>query len=275
MANSDKNIVITPNISSTTDYAKIVFSGADASTSAQNITVRAYPTNNGTLSFEGSNGQLLSIANTMSGTIFSANDISGIPSIEVLDTGLVKLAQYSGQVAINTSTAQSGSALTVNGGIYVGGAMTATSIQTQTGAGTIYGAWTLASGATFQATYADLAERYSSDVSYDPGTVVVFRGIAEVTISLHANDRTVAGVVSTNPAYLLNVDIEGVDVALQGRVPCKVIGPIQKGDMMVTSDMPGVAMANNDPKMGTVIGKALEDYASTEVGTIEVAVGRL
>ena len=86
MANSDKNIVITPNISSTTDYAKIVFSGADSSTSAQNITLRAYPTNGGTLSFEGSAGQLMSIANTMSGTIFSANDVSGIPSIEVLDT---------------------------------------------------------------------------------------------------------------------------------------------------------------------------------------------
>ena len=108
MANTDKNIVITPNIGSTTDYSKIVFSGADASTAAQNLTLRVYPTNGGTLSFEGSSGQLLSIANTMTGTIFSANDISGIPSIEVLDTGLVKLAQYNGSVAINTSTAASG-----------------------------------------------------------------------------------------------------------------------------------------------------------------------
>jgi len=115
MANTDKNIVITPNIGSTTDYAKIVFSGADASTAAQNLTLRVYPTNGGTLSFEGSSGQLLSIANTMTGTIFSANDISGIPSIEVLDTGLVKLAQYNGSVAINTSTAASGYALTIGG----------------------------------------------------------------------------------------------------------------------------------------------------------------
>ena len=115
MANTDKNIVITPNIGSTTDYSKIVFSGADASTAAQNLTLRVYPTNGGTLSFEGSSGQLLSIANTMTGTIFSANDISGIPSIEVLDTGLVKLAQYNGSVAINTSTAASGYALTIGG----------------------------------------------------------------------------------------------------------------------------------------------------------------
>ena len=123
MANSEKNIVITPNIGSTTDYSKIVFSGADASTAAQNITLRVYPTSGGTLSFEGSSGQLLSIANTMTGTIFSANDISGIPSIEVLDSGLVKLAQYNGSVAINTSTAASGYGLTIGGNYKIAGAV--------------------------------------------------------------------------------------------------------------------------------------------------------
>ena len=124
MANTDKNIVITPNIGSSTDYAKIVFSGADASTTPQNITLRAYPNNGGTLSFEGSAGQLLSIANTMTGTIFSANDISGIPSIEVLDTGLIKLAQYNGQVAISTSTAAGTYALTIGGTNKIAGGVT-------------------------------------------------------------------------------------------------------------------------------------------------------
>ena len=57
----------------------------------------------GTLSFEGTVGQLFSITNSMTGTIFSVNDISGIPSIEVLDTGVVKLAQYSGFVAYGVS----------------------------------------------------------------------------------------------------------------------------------------------------------------------------
>lgn len=104
MALSDKNIVITPNISSSTDDPKIVFTGANTS-SAYAITLRAYPTNAGTLSFEGGAGQLFSISNTMSGTIYSVNDVSGIPSIEVLDTGLVKIAQYSGNVAIGQSTA--------------------------------------------------------------------------------------------------------------------------------------------------------------------------
>lgn len=103
MAHSDKNILITPARSNTTTDPNIVFSGADASTAAQNITLKVYPTNNGTLSFEGSAGQLFSITNSMSGTIFSVNDVSGVPSIEVLDTGSVKLAEYGGFVSYGVS----------------------------------------------------------------------------------------------------------------------------------------------------------------------------
>lgn len=116
MALTDKNIVITPNVGQT-DNPKIVFSGADATTSAQDITLRVYATNNGTLSFEGSAGQLFSIANTLTGTIFSVNDISGIPSIEVLDTGLIKLAQYSGNVLIGTGIDDGVNKLQINGSI--------------------------------------------------------------------------------------------------------------------------------------------------------------
>ena len=115
MALSDKNLVITPNIGSSSDDPKIVFSGADASTSAQNITLKTYPTNSGTLSFEGSAGQLFSITNSLSGTIFSVNDVSGIPSIEVLDTGLIKLAQYSGNILLGTATDNGVDKLQVNG----------------------------------------------------------------------------------------------------------------------------------------------------------------
>ena len=141
---------------------------------------------------------------------------------------------------------------------------------------TVEGSWTLGAGASFQATYADLAEKYSGDNQYEPGTVLVFGGDREVTISSIAGDRKVAGVVSTNPAYNMNVEcINGVDVALQGRVPCKVVGFIRKGDMMTTSHIPGVATSNDNPPTGSIIGKALENYDSTEVGIIEVAVGRL
>ena len=131
------------------------------------------------------------------------------------------------------------------------------------------------SGTATVAQYADLAERYTSDAEYEPGTVLVFGGDKEVTQSTQPSDRRVAGVVSTNPAHLMNSVLEGIDVALTGRVPCKVVGMVKKGDMMVTSHIPGVAMANNDPSIGTVIGKALEDYQSTEIGIIEVVVGRM
>jgi hypothetical protein len=130
-------------------------------------------------------------------------------------------------------------------------------------------------GTAVHAQYADLAENYESDVEYPPGTVVVFGDETEVTISTGPNDRRVAGVVSTAPAYLMNKSQAGVSVALQGRVPCQVIGNIRRGDMLVTSQFPGVAMVNNDPRPGTVIGKALQDYTAPAVGVIEVVVGRL
>jgi hypothetical protein len=115
MANSDKNIVITPNIGSTTADPTIVFSGANSSTGPQNITLKAYPTNNGTLSIDGSAGQLFSVTNSMSGTIFSVNDVSGIPSIEVIDTGDVRIARYSGNLLVGSSARASSERLSVWG----------------------------------------------------------------------------------------------------------------------------------------------------------------
>ncbi len=118
MALSDKNIVITPNIGQSADPT-IVFSGADSTTSAQNIALSVYPASNGTLSFDGSAGQLFSITNSLTGSIFSVNDISGIPSIEVLDTGVVKLAQYGGNVGIGVGTP--GEKLEVSGNVKISG----------------------------------------------------------------------------------------------------------------------------------------------------------
>ena len=119
---ADRNIIITPNRGASTE-PNIVFRGADASSSAT-ITLRVYNTGSvGTLSFEGSSGQLFSMSDTFSGTIFSVNDVSGIPSIEVLDTGQVKLAEYSGFVTIlNTtnSTSTSTGVFRVSGGAGIG-----------------------------------------------------------------------------------------------------------------------------------------------------------
>ena len=126
-----------------------------------------------------------------------------------------------------------------------------------------------------QARYADLAENYVSDQDYEPGTVLHFGGEQEVTQCNTDMCTRVAGVVSTDPAYLMNAVQQGefiVPVALQGRVPCKVQGDVRKGDMMVSAGN-GRARAEADPKLGSVIGKALENFSGLE-GVIEVVIGR-
>jgi len=136
---------------------------------------------------------------------------------------------------------------------------------------------TLFRGTATESYYADLAENYLGDAEYEPGTVLVFGGSAEVTTTDIRSDRRVAGVVSTNPAHLMNSQLEGTYVtaiALQGRVPCKVIGRVNKGDMLVAAAIPGYAIVDNDAKVGTVIGKALENKESTDRGTIEIVVGK-
>jgi hypothetical protein len=125
------------------------------------------------------------------------------------------------------------------------------------------------------ARYADLAENYEADAEYAPGTVLVFGGDKEVTLALESGSTRVAGVVSTNPAYLMNNDLAAehvVAIALQGRVPCRVVGSVAKGDLMVAAGN-GAARADNEARAGTVIGKALENFDGAE-GTIEVVVGR-
>jgi hypothetical protein len=132
-------------------------------------------------------------------------------------------------------------------------------------------------GVATEAKYADLAEKYIADMPYDPGTVVVFGGEAEVTLTSQKGDHRVAGVISTNPAYLMNSELDEVNtvaVALTGRVPCKVIGKVEKGDMLVTSAIPGYAMVDNNPGVGRIIGKALESKDDGDKGTIEIVVGR-
>jgi hypothetical protein len=137
--------------------------------------------------------------------------------------------------------------------------------------------WSTIYGKATSAQYADLAEVYTSDKKYVAGTVVVFGGNFEVTISTQTHDPRIAGVISTNPAYLMNSTETGVQVALTGRVPCRVQGPVSKGDRLVASDLMGVAtrldLTLYEP--GCIIGKALEDITDDRVHTIEVVVGRL
>jgi hypothetical protein len=147
-------------------------------------------------------------------------------------------------------------------------------VGANTNVGTITGNWSLSTGSRLQSTYADLAEYYEADMMYEPGTVLEFGGEKEVTIAEDATTR-VAGVVSTNPAYVMNSSCPGyaVPIALQGRVPVKVRGKVQKGDLMVSGGN-GYARPWNSAVQGTVIGKAIANFEGSD-GVIEIAVGRL
>jgi len=133
-------------------------------------------------------------------------------------------------------------------------------------------------GHSVHAHYADLAERYASDVSYDAGTVVVLGGEAEITTTTEAKDVSVAGVISTNPGLKMNADagddITHPYVALRGRVPCKMIGPVSKGDLIVTADNePGYAQSVGKENAGrSVFAKSIETDLTEGKRLIEVVI---
>jgi hypothetical protein len=130
---------------------------------------------------------------------------------------------------------------------------------------------TIFAGTANQAKYADLAEMYESEDSIDAGTVVMFVGQGKVASCNEEDCRSVAGIISTDPAYLMNSEqVNGVPLALTGRTPCKVTGSVKAGDLMVSAGN-GMAKANNDAKPGTIIGKAIEDNEDGD-NTIEVLI---
>lgn len=137
--------------------------------------------------------------------------------------------------------------------------------------------WATVYGVATSAQYADLAERYESDETLEPGTVVVFGGSHEITACKIDADTAVAGVISTAPAFKMNDDAGSDEthphVALKGKVPCKVHGTVSKGDLLVTSGrMEGHAMsAGKEAAPYTVVAKALEDFDG-EAGVIMVVV---
>lgn len=123
-------------------------------------------------------------------------------------------------------------------------------------------------GIATSAQYADLAEKYISDKEYSEGTVVVFGGANEITTTTVYADTRVAGVISAKPAYLMNNESTGQPVALRGKVPVNVTGSVKKGDLLITSDVAGYAVAAFKPDANAVFAKSLEDKESATPGTI-------
>jgi hypothetical protein len=182
----------------------------------------------------------------------------------------------SAQLDIRTTASNANIVFTPNG---TGNVNTAANIMPTANATANIGSATLSFNTVFakatSAQYADLAEKYAADAEYVPGTVVQFGGSAEVTLCVDDACSRVAGVISTNPSYRMNdglVSEHTAMVALTGRVPTRVTGTVRKGDMMVSAG-DGVARAEANPAVGTVIGKALADSEGDAV--IEVVVGRV
>lgn len=131
-------------------------------------------------------------------------------------------------------------------------------------------------GQSTKALYADIAERYHSDKHYYNGMVVIFGGKKEITTTDVINDIRVAGVISSEPAHLMNCeagnDITHPPVALLGRVPVFVKGKVKKGEMLTTSNIEGIAQKANYPILGSIIGKSLVNKISDSIELIEVAI---
>jgi len=163
----------------------------------------------------------------------------------------------------------SGGATVFNGRTLSAGANTTT--------GSITGNWSLTTGSRLNATYADLAERFAADDTYDAGTVVQLGGTNEITAVQFELSEDVFGVISETAAYLMNSAAGDDDthpaVAVSGRVPVKVQGSIKKGDRLVSAGI-GVARAAKAGEASpfNVIGRALEDKNDEGIGFVEAFV---
>ena len=218
---------------------------------------------------------------TFIGTADTANRLAGIlPSEQIPSSGTpvsVPVRDSNGDIYarnfIATGAANKADQLAFAGG-YVGASSTVPggtdkkSIAARDSAGDIYA--TLFRGTATAARYADLAEKYLADKEYEVGTVVAVGGDAEVTAS-QFGDRAI-GVVSANPAYMMNSELEGgTYIALKGRVPVKVIGSVKKKDRLVATDN-GYAIKATHHQHADVFAVALESSDDTGVKLIEAVI---
>jgi hypothetical protein len=238
---------------------------------------------------------------TLNSTSFMRSDAatSNNTSISILaDTGLfvgadsdAKLSVSGTSITLANQTSDGDTLLTVNDGgvtktvIQIDGATATVGVRDITnlqadGVGNIGSASlafnTVHAKAT-SAQYADMAERFHADAEYAPGTIVELGGINEITLAVDELSEKVFGVVSTQPAYLMNgnagSNVTHPPIAMSGRVPVNVIGFVTKGDRLVSAGN-GLARAGNLDELSSfnVIGRALESKADEDIGSLEAIV---
>ena len=219
-------------------------------------------------------GTLTTAAQT---NITSVGTLTSLAVTGNITSGNVQGTAHTGTTGTFTGNITGGNLSVSTGLVTLGGIVNANGNAVgNIGSSTLYFNTVFAKATSAQ--YADLAELYTADdINYPPGTCVAFGGLDEITQTTAYAQTDVAGVVSTNPAYIMNAGADGLPVALQGRVPCRVIGTIAKGDLVTSSNTAGVAtrLAPEDWRPGTVIGKSLQHFDSETEGIIEVVVGRV
>ena len=257
------------NITATNDNSTNYLAFVDGSSGGQDVEVDT------DFTYNPSTGLLSGTSTTMSGTIqggtitdgtasLTGGALTGVGSITTLGT-ITGTTLTDGTLSTNSGTITGGVGATFSGTVTAG--------TFSDGSATLTGG--VLTGTATQAQYADLAEIYASDADYEPGTVVKLGGEKEITQTTSHNDTEVFGVISTDPAYLMNKDAEGLPVALTGRVPVKVIGKVKKGERLISSDIPGVAwaLANEAYDARAVIGRSLEDKQDGDTGVVEAVIG--
>ena len=173
------------------------------------------------------------------------------------------LPTYNGNLGV------AGGASVFNGNVITTGANTT--------AGSVTGNWTLTAGSRWNATYADLAERFEADATYDAGTVVEIGGDKEITAVQYELSEDVFGVISDTAGYLMNAaagdDSTHPPVAVSGRVKVKVKGLVKKGQRLVSAGK-GIARAAKPGEANAfnTIGRSLENKTTSEMGTVEAIV---
>ena len=280
---SNANDTTTGTLGIVTDSGMTVGADNDLSITVDGTGVNiSNTTANTDISFKVNDGGVTKTAMTVDGDTGRIG-IGNTSPTQILDvTGTVKATAFTGPLTGNVTGNVTGSAslnLLLTGGTMTG-ALTSRAIKPSANATYDIGTSGLSYNTVYakatSAQYADLAEKYETDSNYSVGTVMIFGGEKEVTHSTIANDTRVAGVISEDPAYLMNDKSEGQAIALVGKVKCKVHGMISKGDLLTTSgEKPGCAKKAITPVLGSIVGKAMENKDDAGESVILISVGRL
>jgi hypothetical protein len=223
-------------------------------------------TSNGDLLFKCNDGGVTTTVMTIDGATGKLLIDSGSPSAS---TGVATKAYVDAQVSGAGSLAADGS-VALAGHLLPDGNNTRNLGAGATKFATIYA--TTFSGTATIAQYSDVAEKFTSDKSYKPGTIVALGGAEEITRVTDELSDLVFGVVSSKPAYLMNAGLteDALPVAIAGRVPVRVLGKVNKGDRLVSAGN-GLARAAQDGEATSfnVIGRAIQSKTTDEAGTVE------